>query len=254
VIKIAKILALSDIHENLEILENISKILSFDMMVLAGDITELRIVELKGIIEKIDKPIVIINGNHDCVAGLKRLAQKNKNIYFLSGDIKTIETENEELTFLGISGIYAKKKRDIFHFNSRDILRIAKKIIRDNNKADIIISHTPPYHMSDYLPRGGRGGLKQLLILNDICEPKIWITGHTHMLASEKVRGVLSVNCGIGYIGDFAIIDTKRIAVVLGRYFAGTVPAIETALWDFLYNLRKTESYHRLLQEEATLI
>lgn len=220
-------------------------------MILAGDITEIRIIELKDILGKIDKPVVIIGGNHDSIPALKKLARKIHNVHFLFRETKTIEINNDEITFLGLSGIYAKRKRDIFHFNNRDILKVARKLIRDDERADIIISHTPPYHMSDYLPKGGRGGLKQLLVLNNICEPKIWISGHTHILASEKVRGVLSVNCGMGYLGDLAIIDTKRVVAVLGRYFQGTIPPIENALWDYLYNLRRTKSYFRILREET---
>ena len=61
----------------------------------------------------------------------------------------------------------------------------------------------------------------------------------------------LAVNCGLGYIGDLTLIDTERKNVMLGRIYTGDIPEEEPPTWDFLYHLRRTKSYNRILIETS---
>jgi len=250
----AKILAVSDIHENIEMLNAIINHVNHDAIFMAGDIAELNVISLADTLSKTDTPVIIISGNHDCVACMEKLAKKYSNVTYVFRDIVSLNLGHTEINMLCISGVYSRKKRDLFHFGDKDILKIARKIITKDVDIDIIMTHTAPYRMADFLPKGGRGGLKQFLVLKDLCNPKFWISGHTHVLASEKVMKTLAVNCGLGYIGDLVLIDLKRKNVMLGRLYSGEIPEVESPIWDFLYYLRRVRSYNRILVETSTLL
>ena len=249
-----KILAMSDLHENLEFLDIVIRNMDFDALFMAGDITELHVPTLAEILHEVSVPIVIITGNHDCVPCMVKLAKKIENMTYVFRGLVSVEIDGLELNILGISGVYSRKKRDLFHFNDRDILSLVRKILNNEVEIDIVMTHTAPYKMADFLPKGGRGGLRQFLVFRDVCRPKIWISGHTHVLASEKVMDTLAVNCGLGYIGDLALINLKEHAVILGRLYRGEIPDVESPTWDFLYYLRRVKSYTRILREESKLL
>ena len=250
----ARILAIADLHENIDFLDKISRLVDYDAILLCGDIVELRTIDFVDFVSKTKRKILIISGDHDCVPCYRKIAKKYSNVEFLYRGLGSIEINGEEIRLLYLSGIYSKKKRNMTFYNDRDILGLVRKTIREHWEADIAITHTPPYHMADYLPKGGRGGLKQLLIFRDICRPKWWISGHTHVLATEKVGETIAINCGIGYIGDLVIMDTKHRSVILGRYLSGEVPDIEDPTWDFIYYMRKTDSYIHVLKTLSKVI
>ncbi len=250
----ARILSISDIHENVGVIKEIINTVSFDALFLCGDIVELRSIEFRDLILGIERKMLIIGGNHDCIQCYRRIASKRDNIVFMYRGTVEMEIDNELFTVLCLSGIYSRRKRDMFHYTDRDILKVLRKVIQDCCDMDIIVTHTPPYRMADYLPKGGRGGLKQLLVFRDALKPKYWISGHTHVLACERVDGTIAINCGLGYIGDLCLIDTKRENIMLGRLVSKEISIEEDPVWDFLRHIRSTDSYMRVLAESSKML
>ncbi|MEM2222719.1 MAG: metallophosphoesterase [Candidatus Korarchaeota archaeon] len=244
--KLARILAISDIHDNIDALRDILYMVNFDMMVLAGDILELKALEFFRVISRIQKHVVMIHGNHDCHLCLDKIAKKLRFVHYIRQGWVNLEIDGEELTILGVSGIYGKEKVSPLYFEDKHLIRLVSKIQESCTKADIIVSHVPPRYCADFLPKGGRGGLEQLLTLMDLCEPKFWISGHTHVLAVEKRMKSVTINCGYGYIGDFVLIDTKKEKVVISRLFLDVVNAEKDREKDFVFAIRKTKSMRRI--------
>lgn len=243
---LARILAISDIHDNTTAFRDILSLTNFDMVVLAGDISELKPSEFFQVVSRIQKPTIIIHGNHDCHWCLRKIAEKLDFVYYVRRGLINLEVGGEEFTILGVSGIYSKRGGNPLYFTDRQLIRLISEIHENDVKVDIAISHTPPRYCADFLPKGGRGGLKQLLALVDTCEPKFWISGHTHVLAVEKRGESIAINCGSGYDGDFILIDTKSKKVVTSRLFLEIDEAEQSRELEFLFAMRKTQSMNRL--------
>ena len=248
-----RILAISDVHENIDMLNKILfSGISFDAVFLVGDIAELRIPELYNLLRVVDKDIVIVNGNHDCVLCLSKISKKLQHVHYIQRGVLEVEISGETYLVGVLGGIYRKRRADgVIYFDDKILIRFFRGL-RKYESLDFMLTHVPPYHRADFLPRGGRGGLKAFLICEDMCNPKFWIAGHTHVLAVERMNNGFAVNCGLGYIGDFALIDTKKRSVVVGRYIDkdNIVFDIDNdASWDYIYYLRKTKSFKRIVQE-----
>ena len=244
-----RILAIADLHENIDVLRDIESLFDYDLLVLLGDLAELKILELYEVLSRINKEVVMISGNHDCVRCLEKIARKHNNIHYILRGREIIEINGKEITIVGISGIYGRRGESPLYFTDNHLLNLIRRIQDEGWETDIVISHTPPYRCADFLPKGGRGGLKQLITLRDLCKPRYWITGHTHVLAIEERNGTLTVNCGLGYIGDFAIIDTEKDKAMISRLFTVYVDIDENPEWDFVYQIRRTRSFKRLLRD-----
>jgi len=251
---LVRILAIADLHENIDTFKDIISLTNFDMLILAGDLSELRVLEFYEVLKQINKPIVLINGNHDCCRCFDRIAKKLDFVHYIHRGEISIEVDGEEFLVVGISGIYGKRREPPLYFSDNHLIKLISSLQKEDVKADILISHTPPYRAADFLPKGGRGGLKQFLALMDLCEPKYWIAGHTHVLAAEKRGETIIINCGLGYIGDFALIDTRRDRVVISRLFIEYIDIDENAEWNFVYMIRRTRSIRRLLEIMANKI
>lgn len=249
-----KILAISDLHENIDMLRDILSLVDFDMLILAGDIAELRVLELYEVLRNIDGRVIVINGNHDCVRCLERISSKLSNVdYIFRGKIE-VEIDGEKLVIVGISGIYGKRGDSPHYYSDNHLMKFLSRLQKEDVRADIIVSHTPPYKHADFLPKGGRGGLKQLIAFKDLCEPKYWVAGHTHVLAAEKHGETVTINCGLGYIGDFALIETTSEKVIISRLLTEYIDLDENPEWNFVYLIRRTRSIRRLLRAIASKI
>ena len=138
-----KILAFTDTHGSLLALRRIeqkTKAQNPDLLVCAGDISifEHGIIGIARRLNKLNKKIVIIHGNHEDDSTFKKLAKLFKNIIFIH---KTHFICNN-LLFLGYGG-------GGFSIVDREFEKISakfKKIIKQNkDKKIILVTHAPPY-------------------------------------------------------------------------------------------------------------
>lgn len=173
-----KLLAFTDTHGSLLALRRIeqkTKAQNPDLLVCAGDISifEHGIVGIIRRLNKSNKKIIIVHGNHEDDSTFKKLAKLFKNIIFIH---KTHFICNNSL-FLGYGG-------GGFSIVDREFEKISakfKKIIKQNkDKKIILVTHAPPYKTRlDRLVEGhcGNKSIRHFVEKNKV---DLLICGHLH--------------------------------------------------------------------------
>ena len=191
-----KILAFTDIHGSLFALRKIEqkvKAQKPDLLVCAGDISifEHGVAGILRRLNKLNKKIVIIHGNHEDESTFIKLSKLFKKIIFIH---KKYFIEDNFL-FLGYGG-------GGFSVVDKKFEKIAikfKKIIKDNKgKKIILVTHAPPYKTRlDKLVEGhcGNKSIKKFVGKNKV---DLLICGHLHenFGKEDKIKKTKIINPG----------------------------------------------------------
>lgn len=174
-----KILAFTDIHGSslaLKRIEQKVKTKKPDLLVCAGDMSifEHGIVRIMRRLDRLNKKIVIVHGNHEEGSTFVKFSKLFKNIIFIH---KRHFIKNNIL-FLGYGG-------GGFSITDKKFEKIAKakfkNLIKNNkNKKIILVTHAPPYKTKlDKLTRDycGNKSIRHFIEKNDI---ELVICGHLH--------------------------------------------------------------------------
>ena len=173
-----KILAFTDIHGSSSALKRIGqkvKSQNPDLLVCAGDLSifEHNIVGIMNRLNKLNKQIMLVHGNHEDASTFGRFSRLFKNIIF----IHKKHFIQDDFLFLGYGG-------GGFSIVDKDFEKIAikfKKIIKNNSdKKIILVTHAPPYKTRlDKLVQGhcGNKSIRQFIDKNKI---DLLICGHLH--------------------------------------------------------------------------
>ncbi len=170
-----KILAFTDTHGTkryFDILLKKSK--EADLIVCAGDISdwgegidkELRL------FEKLEKPLLIIPGNHEGDNALRRGCKKYGFCYY----IHKASYEVEDYVFFGFGD-------GGFSLQDSEFEKIAEKFKKtlSKDKKVILVTHGPPYGTKlDLLPQMGHRGCKSFTKFIKEVKPLLHICGHLH--------------------------------------------------------------------------
>lgn len=174
-----KILAFTDIHGSstaLKRIEQKTKSQNPDLLVCAGDISmfEHGIYGLLRRLNKLNKQILMIHGNHEDASTFNKLSKSFKNIIF----IHKIHFIWDNALFLGYGGGGFAMIDKAFEKNAAMKF---KNIIKNNaDKKIIFITHAPPYKTRlDKLEQGhcGNKSIRHFIERNKI---GILICGHLH--------------------------------------------------------------------------
>ena len=192
-----KILAFTDTHGSLLALRRIEqkvRIQKPDLLVCSGDVSifEHGILGIMRRLNKLNKKIIMVHGNHEDDSTFRKLSRIFKNVifihknYFIEGNI----------LFLGYGG-------GGFSVVDKEFENIAKikfkKIIQKNkNKKIILVTHAPPYKTNlDKLIQGHCGNKS---IRNFVQKNKIdfLICGHLHenFGREDKIGKTKAINPG----------------------------------------------------------
>ena len=174
-----KLLAFTDIHGSLTALKRIeqkAKSQNPDLLVCAGDITifEHGVVGIMRILNRLNKKIIIIHGNHEDASTFVKCSRLFKNIIFIH---KNYHAENDVL-FLGYGGGGFSNVDRVFETLAKTRF---KKIINENkDKKIILVTHAPPYKTR--LDKLGRNHAGNKSIRNFVEKYKIdlLVCGHLH--------------------------------------------------------------------------
>ncbi len=174
-----KILAFTDIHGSLSALRRIEKKTKSqnpDLLVCAGDVTifERGIIGILRRLNKLNKKIVMIHGNHEYDKTFVKLAKMFKNIIFIHKNYFV----QDNVMFLGYGG-------GGFALVDKEFEKIAitkfKQLIKNNqDKKVILVTHAPPYKTRlDKLMQGhcGNKSIRNFVERNKI---DLLICGHLH--------------------------------------------------------------------------
>ena len=191
-----KILAFTDTHGSLLALKRIeqkTKTQNPDLLVCAGDISifEHGIVGIMRRLNRLNKKIVIIHGNHEDNITFIRLSKIFKNMIFIYKKYFIYD----DLLFLGYGG-------GGFSITDKEFDKTTikfKKIIKNNkDKKIILVTHAPPYKTRlDKLVQGhsGNKSIRHFVERNKI---DLLICGHLHenFGKEDKIKKTKVINPG----------------------------------------------------------
>lgn len=192
-----KILAFTDTHGSLLALRRIEQktiTQNPDLLVCAGDISifEHGIVGIIKRLNKLNKKIIIVHGNHEDSTTFVKISKFFENIifihknYFIEGNI----------LFLGYGG-------GGFSIVDKEFEKIAntkfKKIIKNNkDKKIILVTHAPPYKTKLDKLVGGHSGNKSIRSFVEKNKIDLLICGHLHenFGKEDKIKKTRIINPG----------------------------------------------------------
>ena len=191
-----KILAFTDIHGSLHAINRIeqkTRTQKLDLLVCAGDISifESGITGIFRRLNKMNKEILIVHGNHEDEKTFIKASKTFKNVNF----IHKKHFIKDDVLFLGYGG-------GGFSIVDRDFERVShtfKKIIKENSaKKIILVTHAPPYKTKlDKLVEGhcGNKSIRHFIEKNRI---DYLICGHLHenFGKEDKIHGAKIINPG----------------------------------------------------------
>lgn len=188
-----RILAFVDIHGNKTLakrLVSLSK--QADLLICAGDLTFFgkNLKEILEILEKANKPLLIIPGNHESEDQIKQISKKLSFVHFMHNKLYILN----QYAFLGYGG-------GGFEIEDKSLESLIPKIKEKiKNKVFILITHQPPYNTKLDLINRQHVGSKSLLRLIKELNPRLHICGHLHENISKKdrVNKTFIVNPGFG--------------------------------------------------------
>ncbi len=187
-----RLLVFSDVHGDEEVIERIIKKAKKhdpDFLICAGDLTMLgrNLENLLYKLNKLNKPLMIIPGNHEEDNELKKVCKKYKFIIYLH---KACYEINDFLFFGYGGGGFSREDNQL----DRIVSQFKKRI---KNKKIIVITHAPPYKTElDRVPSLGHVGNKSITNFIKEIKPKLLISGHIHECIgkSDRIRDTIIVN------------------------------------------------------------
>ncbi len=199
-----KLLALSDLHGDYSRVEAIlEKAGDFDAVLIAGDITNFGPDEHALMLLKMfSVPVLAVPGNCDNPSILKLLDENVINLhnsYHTMGDI----------VFMGLGGSNPTPFHTPFELSEKKIGEYIGTLLGrlNESKKIVLLSHAPPLHTMDKLPRGNVGSeaLARFLGRFDLI-----VCGHIHEArGSVRANGTLVVNPGVASKGQGALITVE---------------------------------------------
>jgi Icc-related predicted phosphoesterase len=189
-----KILAFVDLHGSLSMLKKISSMAKkekVDYIICAGDITIFGDA-MQQMVDKMDEigiPVIMLHGNHEDEAKLRRLCEKTKNVLFMHKDI--LETDGHVFLCYGGGGFSATDKE--FEQWSAQVMQK----IREDKKI-ILVTHAPPYGTKLDKILDQPAGNKSIRQFIKQVQPKLAISGHLHENSGlkDKIDNTKIVNPG----------------------------------------------------------
>lgn len=185
-----KILAFTDVHENLSAFKKIEKKASqADLLICAGDLTmfEMHIGPMMKRLSKIKKPTLMIPGNHETSSVLKKYCSFHKNIIYIHKKLH----KYKDYYFLGWGG-------GGFSYVEQEFEQLIKKINIKGKKV-ILVTHAPPYNTKvDIIGKTHYGNKSIIRYLKQNKNIIMNICGHFHETwgKKDKVNNTLLINPG----------------------------------------------------------
>jgi putative phosphoesterase len=177
-----RILAFVDTHGNLKALDKIKALSKkADILVCAGDISifENNLDGLLAKLDKLNKPVLIISGNHEDAADLSALTSFSNNLI----DIDKKTYTKDKFLFLGYGGGGFSMVDKEFEKKAKKFDEILKK---NKDKKIILVTHAPPYKTKLDKIMGEPCGNKSIKNFILKAKPDLVISGHLHENAGKK--------------------------------------------------------------------
>lgn len=186
-----KILAFIDLHSDVKSLRRVlEKSSGVDLVIGAGDLSDWGkdIRKILLYFKKIDKPFLVIHGNHEDETDLKNICSDLK----FPSYIHKKQYELNGYTFIGYGG-------GGFSLEDKEFERFYKSLKIKKDSKVVFITHGPPYGTKcDYLQRCGFTGCRSYNKMIKELKPILHICGHIHENSSckDKIGSTTVMNPG----------------------------------------------------------
>jgi len=208
-----RILAISDIHERVSLLRELSTRLrkssqNPDLVVVAGDITYFKGVNVViSILNEINRLlctlVLFIPGNCDPpeLLGIERVGQDILNLH-----ARVVEISG--YVFYGIGGGGLSPFNTLIEFAEEQFEKFIDPIRGTDPSRLLLVTHQPIYGLFDKVKSGERVGSKVFSAFLREKQPLLWITGHVHENSGWSVIGRTTVvHPGPLMRGYYAIVE-----------------------------------------------
>jgi len=153
-----------------------------DIIVCAGDFTvmERNMSEIMTNLNELNKPVLVIHGNHEDPDAVKELCSLHNNLIFLHKGMHVVDN----VVFMGYGG-------DGFSREDKTFEKVAKKFFGPNSRdkrRKILITHGPPYGTEIDKIGGSHKGNESYRKFIDEEKPHIVVAGHLHETAGKHQR------------------------------------------------------------------
>lgn len=199
-----RILAVSDMHGNLDPVRELLQSRKPDILVCCGDWGDPGQVthgEFEDIISSVH--VLTVFGNHDDIDLLRFLKNRDGSPILLENGVMR---EVMDVRFGGISGIWAKSHRNPWYITDDEIKSMGRFLKAD--LVDILLTHGCALGICDWVPGGRHGGHRSFLDAILTIKPKAAFCGHLHR---QQVRtfadGRIAANVGHTALGDYIVIE-----------------------------------------------
>ncbi len=197
-----KIVAISDLHGNLNPVHKILAVEKPDVLLCAGDwgsAGEVSARDFEAITSKVYTLTVF--GNNDHLGLLPQIKNEDGSAILLeNGKARAYF----DVCIAGINGIWAKSHKQPWYITDEEVAAAAAQL-KDQN-VDILITHGCLIGMADLTPMGTHGGQRCFTEAFKVVSPKLHLCGHLHRKSFFQTKdGRLVVNIGYTREGDYAV-------------------------------------------------
>ncbi|GKY86294.1 metallophosphoesterase family protein [Sinisalibacter aestuarii] len=176
-----KILAFSDLHMARARAEDIvaaSRVA--DLVIGAGDFCNMRkgIAEAMGLLDGIEKPLVLVPGNNESLEELQMAAPEGAHV------LHGTSVEIVGVTIFGIGGGIPVTPFGAWSWDLTE--DEAEEMLQRSFGADVLVSHSPPKGIADRTADGISVGSVAVRIAAEWVQPRLLLCGHIHDCWGEE--------------------------------------------------------------------
>jgi uncharacterized protein len=200
-----RILAISDLHGDLNCVARASSRVRPDVIVSCGDWGDAEQVGASDFAMVLEvAPVYTTYGNHDPLDLLARLRNRDGSPVLLE---QGTTHETGGLRIAAIGGIWAKSHRQPYYVTDSDVAAAANRI-REAGPVDILLTHGCPIGVADLTPSGRHGGQRCFLDAYKTIAPRLLLCGHLHRAQEYRTKdGRQALNVGATPEGSIVVVD-----------------------------------------------
>jgi Icc-related predicted phosphoesterase len=200
-----RILAVSDLHGDLDIVRRACEVVEPDLILSCGDwgdadeVTEPALAAFLAI-----APVYTTFGNHDALDLLSRLRNGDGAPMLLGQGTVHVAAG---LHLAAIGGIWAKSLAKRHYVTDADVAEAAARIAR-SGPVDILLTHGCPIGLADLTPSGRHGGQRCFLDAQKTIAPRLHLCGHLHVPQERVLKdGRKVINVGATSEGWIVVVE-----------------------------------------------
>lgn len=212
-----RILAISDLHGNLENAWAALRAARPDVLLCCGDWGDPGEVELPALEQlTAELPVYTVFGNHDHLEAVRAWHNRDGSPVLLPNGVSQ---SVGGIRVAGISGIWAKSHRKPFYITDEEVDEAAMRLAAEKSPIDVLLSHGCPSGVADLTYQNRHGGQRCFLRAFQLARPRVYLTGHLHMAQEHRTKdGLIVRNVGQTPKGDATLLTFTGTGVEVSPF------------------------------------